>query len=114
MDKFGKSQEVASTTRREFAKSVAALAVVPFVGSDAKGATIDAGPDPAPKPDPLQVSSDALMAIVGSRYGEHIMEDQLKEIQRSIESRLRSGERLKRVKLQNSDEPDFIFSPDLP
>lgn len=36
--------------------------------------------------------------------------EQLEEVRRDLEGNVRTSERISAVKLQNGDEPDFVFS----
>ena len=56
---------------------------------------------------------DAMMDIVRARYGKHLTEEQLKEVQRGIGHNVFVAERMKKFKLANGDEPAFIFQADV-
>jgi hypothetical protein len=58
--------------------------------------------------------AEALTEIVRARYGRHLSEEQLKEVEQTIRKDLLVAELLKRTKLLNSDEPAFVFRADLP
>ncbi len=92
------------SSRREFAKQVAALAV----GSTTAVAVASADDPPRPGETPASVSQ-ALAAVVRLRYGKHLTEEQFKRVQQRIEANVRSGNALRRPALQNADEPDFLF-----
>jgi hypothetical protein len=94
-------------TRREFAKDLAVLAAAPLAtASDPPAARAD-----KPKPaDATQATAEALLEAVRARYGKHLTAEQLTAVQSSLARALYAAERLKKVKLQNSDEPAVIFS----
>jgi len=56
-------------------------------------------------------SQDAveLAGLARRRYGAHLDAGQLQELTTRIDGNLRSGERMRKVKLANADEPDFAF-----
>ncbi len=67
---------------------------------------------PAPASDqPPEISDEgrALAEVVRVRYGDHLNADQMSEIQKELTWRMRAGAALRRFKLANGDEPDFIF-----
>src|SRR5713226_2343399 len=92
-------------SRRDFTKSLAFLAAAPMTAyADENAEPVDAGLTPA----------QALTDIVRLRHGKHLSPEQLDEVKKSIERSLRSADQLKQFKLQNSDEPAFTFSAELP
>ena len=88
-------------TRREFA----ALALL---GAGATGAA-QAQPEKVPA-----TVADALVEVVRLRHGEHLTAEQLRAVKAGIARTQASAERLRRVKLVNADEPDFIARADVP
>jgi hypothetical protein len=101
MSKPKRKAEDHGLTRREFAGAI----VLAGAGAQEPKTT---PPKPAPS------AADALAEVAQLRYGKHLSEEQLKEVRRGIERGLRSAERLRQVKLANSDEPAFVFSAFLP
>ena len=99
---MGKRKEP-GTTRRGFAKAVLLAAATPLVAEAGQERT-----EPAADP------AKALAEIVRARYGKHLSEEQLKDIEKSIGRGQRAAEFLKRTALQNGDEPSFVFRADLP
>ena len=93
-------------SRREFSKQVALLAAAPVAA-----ATAQAQQKPA---DPHLATAEALTEIVRQRSGKSLTEEQLALVKQGILRRLHSAELLKKVKLQNGDEPAFQFRADLP
>jgi hypothetical protein len=113
------------TSRRRFTKTLAAAVIAaPAARSAARGQTSPATkqepkappnpqPTPAqapqgpPKPSPL---AEAYAEAARLRFGEHLSPEQLESVKRDLEGNVRTAERLRGFKLQNSDEPDFVFS----
>jgi hypothetical protein len=65
-----------------------------------------------PEPKPAQGPSDAakeLAALARRRYGAYLDEAQMKELTTELDDGLDAGEKLRKVKLANSDEPDVTF-----
>jgi hypothetical protein len=54
--------------------------------------------------------AEALTEVVRIRWGKHLSGEQLGEIAKALDGRLKAGEAMKRVKLGNADEPDVVFS----
>jgi hypothetical protein len=103
------------TTRRDFTKTVATLAVAPLTVAAAESTAAADQPAQTPPPrDPLTVAADALTEIVRARHGRHLTDEQIRRVRQSIQNNLRSAERLRRFPLNNSDEPAFLFSADVP
>jgi hypothetical protein len=90
-----------TTSRRDFAKAVAALALVPGVTTAGEA---DAPATPA----------DALFEIAKLRYGKHLTEEQLQQVKQSLQRDQAIADFLRRSKLTNGDEPAFVFQADVP
>jgi hypothetical protein len=116
----------AQTSRRQFAKSIAAtMLVAPLVATstatetDAQtppAATKQAPAPPNPQPTPAAAPQNAPSPVTEAyaeigrlRFGEKLSPDELARMKRDIESNVRTAERLRAFKLNNADEPDFIF-----
>jgi hypothetical protein len=97
------------TTRRQFTRNLAALAAAPLLG---KADAVRAADEPLPNP--VTAASDALGEIARIRFGSFMTDDQFKSVKESIRRSQMSAQVLKAVKLQNSDEPAFVFRADLP
>jgi predicted pyridoxine 5'-phosphate oxidase superfamily flavin-nucleotide-binding protein len=109
-------------SRRSFAKTLAAAAIAaPALAAAASAqkppATAEpkAPPGPQPTPQPQQPpkpspTAEAYAEVARARFGEHISAEQLEAVKRDLEGNVRTAERLRAFKLQNSDEPDFVFS----
>jgi hypothetical protein len=118
------NQEKRGTTRREFARTLAAIATTPFLFSGLAGARtrelaaadppdllalIPAQPQAQPPEKPLP-EAEALAELARIQYGKNLSDDQMAEVKRSLSSRFRASEAMKKIKLANGDEPAFIFS----
>jgi hypothetical protein len=112
------------TSRRRFTKTLAAAVIAaPAAAAVARAQTTTApgeskappnpqpSPTPAPqgppKPSPL---AEAYAEAARLRFGEHLSPEQLESVKRDLEGNVRTAERLRGFKLQNSDEPDFVFN----
>lgn len=112
------------TSRRRFAKTVvAAVAFAPqAVALLANAQTPPAArepvapPNPQPSPSPQRTPpppsplAEAYGEVARLRFGDKISTDELARVKRSINGKLRAADSLRNFKLQNSDEPDFVFS----
>ncbi|HEX8709760.1 MAG TPA: hypothetical protein VF723_16080 [Pyrinomonadaceae bacterium] len=107
------------TTRRRFAKEVGATLVAgPLAASLAKAQTpaktrqapAPPGPQPTPaqqqKPSPL---AEAYAEVARARFGERLTPEQFEQVRKDLEGNVKTAERLRGFKLNNGDEPDFIF-----
>jgi len=93
-------------SRRDFTRAVAALAAAPLVLAPDEAVAQGAG-------DPALAVTDALFEIARARFGKHLSEEQLRELKRGIYRDQRGADYLRRVKLQNSDEPAVVFRADV-
>src|SRR5947199_7699509 len=110
-----RSRVLADPTRRKFAKAIAtAIAAAPLAVSMANAQTPTATPTPTPQPSPTPQQpsplAEAYGEVVRRRFGDKLTDDELTRVKRSLEGMVRTGNTLRDVKLQNSDEPDFIFN----
>ncbi len=106
-----------SPARRRFTKAVAAaLVAAPLVGSAINAQTPPATKEPAappnPQPTPQQPSplAEAYGEVARVRFGDKVTADELTRVKRSIAGKVNRSDALRAAKLQNSDEPDFIFN----
>ncbi|HEY6333900.1 MAG TPA: hypothetical protein VI756_31575 [Blastocatellia bacterium] len=123
-----------ATSRRQFAKTMAVIAASPLLpglspthaasptgkislAEETMNDTIfldtynssEGQAQDAEKPTP---DAEALAEVVRIRYGKYLSDDQMAEVRRSVNQRVRGADRLKQFKLANGDEPAFVFSPD--
>lgn len=110
------SDRSGTTSRRGFAKaalSAAAAAAAPaLLPAAALGqAAPPATPAPTPVPTPEAPSSvaEALTEVVRIRWGRHLSGEQLGDVAKALDGRLKGAEAMKKVKLTNADEPDVVF-----
>ncbi len=105
-------------SRRHFAKTIAAsIAATPLVASMAQAQTPPAtkqapappNPQPSPTPQPVSLAAAAYGDVAAARFGDKLTPEQLARVKRDLEGNVRTSERLGAVKLQNSEEPDFVF-----
>lgn len=108
-----------SPTRRRFTKAVAAAFVAaPLAGPLAHAQTTPttkepaAPPNPQPTPQPPSPLAVAYGEVARVRFGDKLTDDELTRVRRSVAGKVRRGDDLRdsKSKLQNSDEPDFIFN----
>ena len=100
-----------SSTRREFAKSLAIIAAAPLVS---RAAEAERAPQQTPPADALSPAAESLTEVVRQRHGKHLTEDQLNLVKRNIDRGIRNADRMKQFKLVNSDEPAFAFTAEIP
>lgn len=94
-----------TNSRRKFLQTLPAAPLLPAaIGSAVFPVEAEAA---APLPDQV----NALAQVVQVRFGEYLKPGDLDDIKRVIERNLRYAEALSKVKITNSDEPDFMFHP---
>ncbi|MBI3408812.1 MAG: twin-arginine translocation signal domain-containing protein [Planctomycetes bacterium] len=96
--------------RRQFLKGAAAATLL----AAPLPAPIQAGESRAQQENAAPTPAEALTALARARFGRHMTEEQLKSVQRGITQSLSSADTIKRTRLENSDEPDFVFFADGP
>lgn len=108
------SDDKNKASRRQFVKTIAALAVAaPIVATaQTSPATKQASATPNPQPTPQTVSpvAAAYGAVAEARFGSKLTAEQLASVRRDLEGNVRTADRLRAFKLQNADEPDSVFS----
>jgi hypothetical protein len=102
------------STRREFARRLAAIAATPLLTGAAPARAVEAIQTQTPVADQPSFTALSLGEIVRARYEKYLTPEQIIEIKRSIDRSLRSADRLKEFELKNGDEPAFAFQADLP
>jgi hypothetical protein len=103
-EKAGARLSKSRTTRRQFHRQVAALAVAPVL---AAGAAAQGAP-------PRPTVGQSLAEVVRLRHGRHLSDEQMQHVRAAIAANLGLADRLGRVALQNGDEPAFAFGADVP
>jgi predicted pyridoxine 5'-phosphate oxidase superfamily flavin-nucleotide-binding protein len=123
MKAHGQPDESGHASRRRFTKSVAtAIATAPLAllmtqaqtppGGKTKEAPAPPNPQPSPTPPQQQKPSpvaEAYAQVARARFGEQVTPEQLEQIRKDLEGNVRTADRLRAVKLNNADEPDFTF-----
>jgi hypothetical protein len=113
-----------SSSRRRFTKTIAAaLVAAPLAPALLASAQTPpaarepvAPPNPQPSPSPQRTPqppsplAEAYGEVARLRFGDKISTDELIRVKRSLAGKLRTADALHNSKLQNSDEPDFVFS----
>ncbi len=125
MKKESGKRPAARPSRRRFTKTiVAAIVSAPLAATVEAGAQTSqkppeakAPPNPQPSPTPPQAQTskpsplaEAYTEVARVRFGEQVKPDDLTRMTRDLEGNVRNSDRLRAFKLQNSDEPDFIFN----
>ena len=110
-----------SASRRRFTKTLAAAFIAaPALSAQAQTppATSEPKAPPQPQPTPAQTPQGppapsplalAYAEVARQRFGASLKPEQFEAVKRDLEGNVRTAERLRAVKLKNSDEPDFIF-----
>jgi hypothetical protein len=91
------------SNRRQFAQQVAVLAAAPL-----------ALQGPAQAQQAFNPVMEALHAIVTHRYSKYLTPAQLVQVKQSVARNQLISDELRKVKLNNNDEPAFAFRADLP
>jgi hypothetical protein len=108
------------TSRRVFAKSAAAAAALPLLAPLAGCAPALPVAPPADAPAPAgapaagaaaQAEAEALTALLRSRYGSRLTEEQWAEVREGIVGNLRAAEQLRRFPLGIEVEPALGWAP---
>jgi hypothetical protein len=110
-----------TTSRRGFAKAAlsaaaaaaAAPALLPAAAALGQAAPPAATPTPVPTPEAPSSVAEALTEVVRIRWGRHLSREQLGDVAKALDSRLKGAEAMKKVALKNADEPDIVFSADV-
>src|SRR4051794_18219154 len=109
-----------SDSRRRFTKTLAAAVVAGTTASvltaqtppAAKEPTAPPNPQPTPTPQQQQKPSPVAVAyaeVARVRFGEKLSAEQFEAVKRDLEGNVRAADALRAYKLENSDEPDFVF-----
>src|SRR5450759_1513069 len=108
------SDPTLSPSRRGFAKRLVLAAAAPALAgaTAALGQTAPAPtpvPTPTPTPEAPSSAAEALTEVARIRWGKYLSGEQLGEIAKTIDGRLRGADAMKKVPLTNADEPDIVF-----
>ena len=55
--------------------------------------------------------SEHLFNIIKERYGERLSDDELTEVKKGVDRLMEAAEKLREIRLENGDEPFFVFKP---
>lgn len=92
------------TTRRDFHGAAASSAIVAALGAQEAQAQV------TPSSPSLAVH---LAKIVEIRYGNFLTDEQRAAVLRRLQVQAANSRLLARTPLENGDEPDFVFHPDV-
>ena len=103
-----------ATSRRAFARTLATMAAAPAL-LPAAAVLGQAAPAPTPTPTPVPTPevpssvAEALTEVVRIRWGKHLSGEQLGNIAKALDGRIKGAEAMRKVNLSNADEPDVVF-----
>lgn len=103
-------------SRREFAESLAAAALLPLPLPLRRSPAAPAVVSPelaAPAATDISATARALLDAVRAQYAGRLTPAELETIGRSIEGNLKRAASIRRVPLVNGAEPDFVFAAHL-
>src|SRR3954467_9418017 len=121
MTKDNQEHAPRSDSRRRFTKTLAAAVIAAPAARAVAAQTPPASKEPKappnpqptpagqqqpPKPSPVAV---AYAEVARARFGERLSAEQFESVKRDLEGNVRASDALRAYKLQNSDEPDFVF-----
>ena len=69
-----------------------------------------AKPQTPPSADPSP-QAETLAQVVRNRFGQYLTAAEMEEVKAGIERNIRNSEAIAKIKITNSDEPDFMFHP---
>ena len=110
-----------SDSRRRFTKTLAAAvlagAAAQVVTAQTAPAETESKAPPNPQPTPAQQQTPpkpspvavAYAEVARARFGEKLSAEQFDAVKRDLEGNVRAADALRAYKLENSDEPDFVF-----
>ena len=55
--------------------------------------------------------SEHLFNIIKEKYGERLSDEELTEVKKGVERIVEAAEKLREIRLENGDEPFFVFRP---
>jgi len=55
--------------------------------------------------------SEHLFNIIKERYGERLSDEELAEVKKGVDRLMEAAEKLREIRLDNGDEPFFVFRP---
>jgi hypothetical protein len=91
--------------RRRFNEAVLAAGTAAVIGSHTQAAQNE--------PRSGEARAKLLAALVQERYGKFLNEEQMNAVRQRLQGQAASARQLAAIPLENGDEPDFAFSPDV-
>ena len=61
--------------------------------------------------DSIQKEAELMFNVVRERYGDRLDDEQLEEVKKGVDGIFEAAESLRKIKLENSDEPFSSFVP---
>ncbi len=61
--------------------------------------------------EPFEREADKRLEVVKGLYGDRLDDQQLEEVRKGVEAIVRAAGALNAVKLENGDEPAWVFTP---
>ncbi len=58
-----------------------------------------------------QMEAQLMFNVVRERYGDRLDDEQLEEVKKGVEGIFEAAESLRKIKLENGDEPYSLFVP---
>jgi len=55
--------------------------------------------------------SEHLFNIIKERYSDRLSDEELAEVKKGVEKIVEAAEKLREIRLENGDEPFFVFKP---
>lgn len=102
------------TSRRVFAKTVAAAAALPLIGHAQTPPPPQSGKPPAtesaPPKEEIKPLAAAMTGVITAQYGAHLTPEEVREVEKDFNESMSGLDRLRQIPLVNSDEPDFTFT----
>jgi hypothetical protein len=93
--------------RRRFLKQCVATSTGAIALTSAAGAQ-----NPPSRADANAEIAKRLTEVARLRFGTHLNDEQLRVVEQRLTRSLTTGDLLKRTRLENSDEPAFVFIPE--
>ena len=95
--------------RREFLKLFAGISALPLLSRLRFVDTLKTA-DQATAKTALSDESKAYVEVARAKFGNLLSEDELKQVSKDINHKVKRSAKIQKYALTNSDEPDFTFS----
>jgi hypothetical protein len=104
------NNDLRQPTRRDFTLILAgALSAIPLASTGITAQTPTPSPSLTTQPTPTPLTL-ALMEVAKARFGAYLSPEQQAKLLDGLGGLPATADRLRAVKLENSDEPDLVFS----